>query len=43
LRELSLRAFIAPLLESGSVRYFEPYEGVHRGNIAMALAAHAGK
>ena len=43
LRELSLRAFIAPLIESGSVRYYEPYEAVHRGNVAAVLAAHPGQ
>jgi cyclase len=40
LRELTLRDFVAPLIESGSVRYFEPYEAVHRGNIGAVLAAH---
>jgi glyoxylase-like metal-dependent hydrolase (beta-lactamase superfamily II) len=40
LRALSLRAFVGPLIEDGSVRYFEPYEAVHRGNVAAVLAAH---
>jgi cyclase len=40
LRELSLRVFAGRLIEEGSVRYFEPYEAVHRGNVAAVLAAH---
>jgi cyclase len=43
LRTLTLREFAAPTIESGAVRYFEPYEAVHRGNVAAVLAADAGK
>jgi glyoxylase-like metal-dependent hydrolase (beta-lactamase superfamily II) len=43
LRTLTLREFAAPMIENGSIRYFEPYEAVHRGNVAAVLAAHAGK
>jgi glyoxylase-like metal-dependent hydrolase (beta-lactamase superfamily II) len=43
LRELSLRAFVWPLIEDGSVRYFEPYEAVHRGNVEAVLEASKRK
>ena len=39
LRDLSLREFVADLLESGTLNYFEPYEDVHRGNVEKVLAA----
>lgn len=35
---LSLREFVAPQLQAGAIRYFAPYEEVHRNNIAAALA-----
>ena len=38
LRSLTLREFVAPLIADGSVTYFEPYEAVHKGNIASMLA-----
>jgi glyoxylase-like metal-dependent hydrolase (beta-lactamase superfamily II) len=38
LRELSLREVIAAAIESGAVHYFEPYEAVHRENLATVLA-----
>jgi cyclase len=38
LRELPLTEVIASSIEAGRVRYFEPYEAVHRGNVAAALA-----
>ena len=37
---LDLRAFLAEPLADGSVAYFEPYEAVHRANIAKVLLAH---
>jgi cyclase len=43
MRALSLRDFVAPLVEAGSVSYFAPYEDVHRSNVAAVLAAHDGK
>jgi glyoxylase-like metal-dependent hydrolase (beta-lactamase superfamily II) len=39
LRELPLRELIAPAIEAGSILYFEPYEEVHRENVATVLAA----
>jgi glyoxylase-like metal-dependent hydrolase (beta-lactamase superfamily II) len=39
LREVPLRELIAPAIEAGSIRYFEPYEEVHRENVATVLAA----
>jgi cyclase len=41
MRSLSLGEFVAPSLAAGSIRYFAPYEDVHRSNIAAALAARA--
>jgi cyclase len=38
LRDLPLTEVIASSIEAGWVRYFEPYEAVHRGNIAATLA-----
>jgi cyclase len=40
LRSLSLREFVAPLLTAGSIRYFAPYEDVHRSNVAATLATY---
>ncbi|WP_442582648.1 MBL fold metallo-hydrolase [Mesorhizobium sp. ASY16-5R] len=37
MRERTLREFVAPQLEAGSIRYFAPYEDVHRNNVAVAL------
>ena len=42
LRDLTLREFVAPLIADGWVTYFEPYEAVHKGNIAATLAAYGG-
>jgi cyclase len=39
LRELPLREVIAAAIESGAAHYFEPYEAVHRENLATVLAA----
>jgi cyclase len=38
LREAPLRELLAPSLEGGWIRYFEPYEAVHRANVAAVLA-----
>jgi glyoxylase-like metal-dependent hydrolase (beta-lactamase superfamily II) len=38
LRELPLREVVADALLSGDLRYFEPYEAVHRHNLATVLA-----
>ncbi len=38
LREARLRELLAPSIEAGWVRYFEPYEGVHRANVAAVIA-----
>jgi cyclase len=40
LRETPLAELMAPALEAGWVRYFAPYEAVHRENVATVLAAH---
>jgi cyclase len=37
LRELPLRELLAPQIESGDVRWFEPYERVHRANVKTVL------
>jgi cyclase len=37
LRELTLREFVAPQFEAGWIKYFAPYEDVHRNNVAAAL------
>jgi cyclase len=37
LRELPLRELLASQLEAGDIRYFEPYERVHRENVATVL------
>jgi cyclase len=39
LRELSLRELLAPQLAAGDLRYFEPYERVHRENVKTVLDA----
>jgi glyoxylase-like metal-dependent hydrolase (beta-lactamase superfamily II) len=39
LRELPLRELLAPQIEAGDVRWFEPYERVHRVNVRTVLAA----
>jgi glyoxylase-like metal-dependent hydrolase (beta-lactamase superfamily II) len=39
LRQLSLRELMAEPLEAGWINYFEPYEEVHRGNVATVLAS----
>ncbi len=39
LREAPLRELIADDLEAGSLVYFEPYERVHRENVATVLSA----
>ncbi len=39
LREAPLRELVAPAIDAGWVRYFEPYEDVHRENVATVLAA----
>lgn len=39
LAELSLADFIADDIASGAVRYFEPYEAVHRRNVAAVIGA----
>ncbi len=38
LRETPLREVMATAIEAGDVKYFEPYEAVHRENIATVLA-----
>jgi cyclase len=38
LREMPLRKVIAAAMEAGDVVYFEPYEDIHRENIATVLA-----
>jgi glyoxylase-like metal-dependent hydrolase (beta-lactamase superfamily II) len=39
LREIPLRELIADSLAAGDLIYFEPYEAVHRQNVAAVLAA----
>lgn len=39
LRELPLRELLAPQIEAGDVRWFEPYERVHRENVKTVLDA----
>lgn len=39
LREAPLSELLAPSIEAGWVRYFGPYEAVHRANVAKVLAA----
>ena len=33
---------MAPQLEAGWIRYFAPYEEIHRNNVAGVLAAAGG-
>jgi hypothetical protein len=42
LRGASLRELIAESLEEGSVRYFAPYEAVHRENLETVLSSSGG-
>jgi cyclase len=42
LREAPLRELIAEPLAEGAIRYFEPYEAVHRENVAAVLALPGG-
>jgi cyclase len=42
LREAPLAELLAPSLQAGWVRWFEPYEAVHRENLTTVLAADAG-
>ena len=42
MRSLSLRELMAPQLEAGWIRYFAPYEEIHRNNVAAVLAATRG-
>jgi cyclase len=39
LRDLPLRELLAPQLAAGDLRYFEPYERVHRENVETVLDA----
>ena len=39
LRTLTLKEFVASEIAEGSITYFEPYEAVHKCNVAAALAA----
>jgi cyclase len=39
LRDLQLKDLLAAQIERGEVRYFEPYERVHRENVATVLKA----
>ena len=39
LAKLDLRAFVAASLAKGRLHYFEPYERVHRSNLAMVCDA----
>lgn len=41
LGSLHLKDFVAAEIEAGWIRYFEPYEDVHRSNVAAVLAASA--
>ena len=41
-RSLSLRDLMAPQIEAGWIRYFAPYEEIHRNNVAAVLAATGG-
>jgi len=38
LRDLPLREVLAPQIETGDIRWFEPYERVHRENVKTVLA-----
>jgi cyclase len=39
LRDAGLREFVGQALDAGWIRYFAPYEAVHRENLATVLAA----
>jgi cyclase len=39
LRDLPLRELLAPQIEAGAIRHFEPYERVHRENVKTVLDA----
>ena len=39
MRSLGLQELLAPQLEAGWIRYFAPYEEIHRNNIAAVLAS----
>ena len=39
MRALSLRELMAAQIEAGWIKYFEPYEEIHRSNLAATLAA----
>jgi len=39
IRTLSLRELMASQIEAGWIEYFEPYEEIHRSNVAATLAA----
>jgi len=38
LRDLPLRELLAAQIEAGDVRWFEPYERVHRENVKTVLS-----
>ncbi|HWO84420.1 MAG TPA: MBL fold metallo-hydrolase [Solirubrobacterales bacterium] len=42
LRDLPLRELLAPQLAAGDLRYFEPYEHVHRENVRSVLSPDTG-
>jgi glyoxylase-like metal-dependent hydrolase (beta-lactamase superfamily II) len=42
LRDLPLRELLAPQLAAGNLRYFEPYERVHRENVRSVVSPHTG-
>lgn len=42
LRDLPLRELLAPQIEAGDIRWFEPYERVHQENIQTVLGHAAG-
>ena len=42
IQSLPLRELMAPQIEAGWIRYFEPYEEIHRNNVAAVLAATRG-
>jgi cyclase len=42
LRDLPLRELLASQLAAGDLRYFEPYERVHRENVRSVLSPHTG-
>jgi cyclase len=42
LREIDLREFVSQQLADGELHYFAPYEGVHRANVDLVVAALDG-